>query len=169
MADPSTQSFRTQFAEYLVKRQFDALAHKKINIGGSELSWEDLNKSPPSVQSHDPELPVAIIGAGAAGLRAAMLLQKAKIPYRILEASSRHGGRLFTYHFTNNPALPHDYFDVGAMRFPNNPAMQATFDLFRDLDITVPEECGKGGKLLPYHLGTGSNYLLFNGKLVGAF
>lgn len=44
--------------------------------------------------------------------------------YQILEAAreKRVGGRLFTYEF-GEPKGPHDYYDVGAMRFPRNPVM----------------------------------------------
>jgi len=83
---------------------------------------------------------VAIIGAGAAGLFTAMILDylnndetlKEKgfnVSYEIFEAAGedRLGGRLFTYNFVpqdpKNPAGPHDYYDVGAMRFPDNKVM----------------------------------------------
>lgn len=39
---------------------------------------------------------VVILGAGAAGLAAAYTLKKNKIPYRLFEASSRVGGRIYT-------------------------------------------------------------------------
>ena len=75
------------------------------------------------VPRQEPPLPagkVCIIGAGIAGLYLAMLLDQAKIPYEILEASSRIGGRVFTYEFpTNDPPIQHNYYDVGAMRFPH--------------------------------------------------
>jgi predicted NAD/FAD-binding protein len=157
------QSFQTQYAEFLMERKLSALNDTTLTIDGCSQRVGDFLKkqaeTPP--KPHDSKLPVAIIGAGAAGLRAAMLLQKNGIPYRIFEASKRHGGRLFTYHFTNDETLPHDYFDVGAMRYPDNPAMEATFKLFKELDIK--KEGGKGGKLIPYHISTDSNYLLFNG------
>ena len=43
--------------------------------------------------------PVAIIGAGVGGLYAAMILKSLEIPYQILEASGRTGGRVFTHKF----------------------------------------------------------------------
>lgn len=91
---------------------------------GSLPSWsipavDDLDR----MSKQDPPLPegkVCIIGAGIAGLYLAMLLDHAKIPYEILEASSRIGGRIFTYEFpTNDPPVEHNYYDVGAMRFPH--------------------------------------------------
>ncbi|KDR71802.1 hypothetical protein GALMADRAFT_74617 [Galerina marginata CBS 339.88] len=107
--------------------------------------------------------PVAIIGAGAAGLRIAMMLKHLGIPYRVYEASERFGGRIFTYHFKKREGetkSTQNYFDVGAMRFPDNAANARTFDLFKELEIT--KEGGSGGKLLPYHLSTDDNILLFN-------
>jgi len=73
---------------------------------------------------------VCIIGAGSAGLFTALLLDYLNqnvpdfnVQYDIFESgdASRVGGRLYTYNFTS---IPHDYYDVGAMRFPDNPIMQ---------------------------------------------
>lgn len=87
------------------------------------------------------EIKVCIVGAGAAGLFTAMIfdwlkvkgkrqeLPELNISYDILEANDeeRLGGRLYTYKFppTNGykPGV-HDYYDVGAMRFPENPFMK---------------------------------------------
>jgi len=74
------------------------------------------------------QVKVGIVGAGAAGLFTALTLdylntaQKSVVfTYEILEADPvRSGGRLFTYHFSGQG---HDYFDVGAMRFPDHPIM----------------------------------------------
>jgi hypothetical protein len=57
---------------------------------------------PPCDQScptHQPPLKVGIIGAGAAGLYSALLLQTLGIDYEILEADGRAGGRLYTHYF----------------------------------------------------------------------
>ncbi|KIO34440.1 hypothetical protein M407DRAFT_64242 [Tulasnella calospora MUT 4182] len=72
--------------------------------------------------------PVGIMGAGVGGLYAAMILQSLGIPCEILEASERVGGRVFTYRFSSQK---HDYFDAGAMRFPDEPIMKRLFHLFR--------------------------------------
>jgi hypothetical protein len=51
------------------------------------------------------------------------------VSYDIFEAADRDriGGRLFTYNFiaqdARNPPGQHDYYDVGAMRFPQNKVM----------------------------------------------
>lgn len=74
---------------------------------------------------------VGIIGAGAAGLFSAVMLEyinsqvtSVKFTYDILEADTtkRSGGRLYTYQFSD-PPVPHDYYDVGAMRFPDHAIM----------------------------------------------
>lgn len=84
------------------------------------------------------EFKIAIVGAGVAGLFTALLFDwlneqeelrgKLKIDYEIIEAAddTRVGGRLFTHHFS--PA-EHDYYDVGAMRFPDNEVMNRCVSL----------------------------------------
>ena len=83
---------------------------------------------------------VGIVGAGCAGLFTAMILNYLNsipalktaglnLDYEILEANKedRLGGRLYTYNFKDkdkDPKVgPHEYFDVGGMRFPDNPLM----------------------------------------------
>lgn len=107
----------------------------------------------------DGQFKMGIIGAGVAGLFTALLIDwlnaeskgKLKIDYDILEAGDqkRVGGRLYTHYFSEGPdANPHDYYDVGAMRFPKNQVMERTFRLFNMLDIKE----GKGkGKLRRYY------------------
>jgi NADPH-dependent 2,4-dienoyl-CoA reductase/sulfur reductase-like enzyme len=51
-----------------------------------------LSKMQESTTKPSKEHPVCIIGAGPAGLYAAMILQSIGVPYRILEASGRVGG-----------------------------------------------------------------------------
>jgi len=99
-------------------------------------------------QTHQPknitsEVPkVAIIGAGAAGLFTGMIFDYLndkcasagfKVDYEILEANreiqpdksiGRVGGRLFTYNFEGSESNPQLYYDVGAMRYPDNPVMK---------------------------------------------
>ncbi|PPQ70504.1 hypothetical protein CVT24_013274, partial [Panaeolus cyanescens] len=117
-------------------------------------------EAPPHRASPPPWYRVGIIGAGAAGLRTAMLLQKLGIPYDILEASNRSGGRMFTYNFAPDPNASHDgkhdYYDVGAMRFPENEANETTFALF--------EELGLKNKLNKYVFSNPDAIMLFNGK-----
>lgn len=105
---------------------------------------------------------VGIIGAGMAGLYTGMILKSLGITYEIIEASDRIGGRVYTHRFTDSPG---DYYDVGAMRFPDNPIMRRTFDLFRRLKIEKNPNPNsneqKQGELIPYYLtgpGTPSYY-----------
>lgn len=67
---------------------------------------------------------LCIVGAGVSGLYIAMILDSLGIPnleYDILESSDRIGGRIFTHQFDSS--TPHQYYDIGAMRFPRIPIM----------------------------------------------
>ncbi|KAI1917371.1 hypothetical protein LOZ39_000363 [Ophidiomyces ophidiicola] len=115
---------------------------------------------------HIPFLKVGIIGAGAAGLFTGLIIdylneqvfkkKKFEIQYDILEASKedRVGGRLYTYNFSSEP---HDYYDVGAMRFPENPIMQRLFALFNKLGLEKkdPKTSPPKGSLIPYYMKNG--------------
>lgn len=109
-----------------------------------------------------PVKDVAIVGAGVAGLYAAMLLKEKNHEFNvhIYEASERIGGRLYTHRFENKSAIntpakagEYDYFDVGAMRFPETPVMEKTYELFRMLKIP----------LLPYNISNEANWMCYNG------
>lgn len=71
---------------------------------------------------------MGIVGGGCAGLFTAMIFDHLKatyqldVDYDILESNTeaRFGGRLFSYYFKNvDKPGKHDYYDVGAMRFPD--------------------------------------------------
>jgi hypothetical protein len=62
-------------------------------------------------------------------LYAALILQDLGIPYHIVEAQDHVGGRLFTYTFPNTTGAPYNYYDVGAMRFPDILPMRRLFTL----------------------------------------
>jgi hypothetical protein len=144
MTDDSFDCYKYQWARYVARQRLqDDLA-----IVSSKLS--SITNVPPVDSVHElakqafdekglknigivpPEpgkFKVGIVGAGVAGLFSAMLLEwlDSKLPelnisYDILEAAkeNRLGGRLYTHHFSNEP---HDYYDVGAMRFPDNDIM----------------------------------------------
>lgn len=93
--------------------------------------------------------PIGIIGAGASGLYAALILQSLGHEVEILEGSDRVGGRCFTYHFSEDK---YDYFDAGAMRFPKIEAMKPVFHLFDKYNIPR----------VPYHLSSENTILLYN-------
>ncbi|KYK56461.1 putative l-amino acid oxidase protein [Drechmeria coniospora] len=102
----------------------------------------------------EPPRKVCIVGAGVAGLYIAMILDDLKIPnltYDILESNTRVGGRLYTHHFSQEP---HDYYDIGAMRYPKIPSMNRTFDLFERTKLP----------LIPYVLDGVNCPSLFNDR-----
>lgn len=55
---------------------------------------------------------VAVIGAGLAGLAAADLLQEKGVSVKVIEGSSRVGGRVFTHHLPTG-----EHFELGAFSF----------------------------------------------------
>ncbi|KAG8988895.1 hypothetical protein FRB93_003920 [Tulasnella sp. JGI-2019a] len=112
------------------------------------------------------QLQVGILGAGAGGLYTAMILQRLSIPFEILEAQDRTGGRLYTHHFIakdkDGKPLPHqpkhDYYDVGAMRFPKTNIMKRLFHLFDHLDLTTENK-----KLIDYYFVCDEAFKMHNG------
>ncbi|KAK0189844.1 hypothetical protein F5146DRAFT_1139336 [Armillaria mellea] len=100
---------------------------------------------------------VGIVGARAAGLYTAIILDDLGIKYEILEGSNRPGGRVLTHHFQSADIRPWSYFDVGAMRFPDIPIMWRVFDLFRD-HLQIED------KLVPYIMDSGNQFLEYNSK-----
>ncbi|KAG5634273.1 hypothetical protein H0H81_002578 [Sphagnurus paluster] len=113
-------------------------------------------RGPLPVPSYPPStFPVAILGAGVCGLYIAMMLDSLGIKYEILEGSRRIGGRLYTHSFPTNEGR-YQYFDVGAMRYPDTSFMQRTFDLARN-------RLGLQDKMLPYIRENENNFLHFNG------
>ena len=130
---PSQASFRDQAARYVVNRFL--LARRPPMDPGPQV--------PEALSLPSSSRPVCIVGAGCAGLYAAMMLQSLKIPYVILEANDRIGGRVYTHRFNGeagrvapigDPAR-YDYVDIGAMRFPNIPFMKPVFRLFERLHM----------------------------------
>ena len=100
-----------------------------------ENSWASYEDGSPKQGSLPQRSKVCIVGAGVSGLYIAMILDDLAIPglsYQVLEASARVGGRLYTHRFSD--AL-HDYYDIGAMRFPKIKIMDRTFDLFKRLKV----------------------------------
>ncbi|KIY73413.1 hypothetical protein CYLTODRAFT_428506 [Cylindrobasidium torrendii FP15055 ss-10] len=72
-----------------------------------------------------------------------MILDSLNIPYEVLEANDRVGGRIYTHRFNGtdgidapigNPAR-YDYVDIGAMRYPKIKFMERVFDLFERLGL----------------------------------
>ncbi|KAG9125255.1 hypothetical protein FRC07_008382, partial [Ceratobasidium sp. 392] len=124
------------------------------------------------VRSDGEVVKIGILGAGAAGLYLALMIDYLKglsaekgfefnYDYVLHEAnpSKTHiGGRIYTHRFPSPQGgvpLPYDYYDVGAMRFPNLPWMRPTFGLISYLDIDMIEYIMKDGN--------GNNINSFNG------
>ncbi len=125
---------------------------KIIPQGTEKVSPKKLPRRPKEPQQDVPlDFKVCIVGSGMAGLYSALILDHLGIPYDILEAASRPGGRILTYYFSTKP---HDYYDIGAMRFPKIPpmkrsvnvpvlcpqtanALNSTFDLFERTGVTL--------------------------------
>ncbi|KAK3356737.1 hypothetical protein B0T25DRAFT_603294 [Lasiosphaeria hispida] len=185
-------SIREQYAfAHTVKEINEVVAseeHLGELLGGSLVpesdGLPDLPDIAPSVGRHGGDGPanvvgqpnkVAIVGAGVTGLFLGMMLDylNSTIPdfnidYDIFEAGedTRVGGRLFTYNFPSrlpkNPPGPHDYYDVGGMRFPQNPVMQRVFELFDWLEMPyVTKDKFRtdtpNGSLIPYSMTNTNN------------
>ena len=190
-------SIHIKVAQYFVNKKLAELKKKKFHFKDEltdeglppQYSWNELpewrkRQHPPSKlpqyswdellerMKHQPRsgepARVAIIGAGLAGLRTAMLLQKLNIPYKIFEASDRPGGRIFTYYFRSDPDTSpegnHDYYDVGAMRFPNNNANKPMFDLFEELGFRFRNEECPDGEMIEFKFGIDDNIRHFNSE-----
>jgi monoamine oxidase len=142
--------------------------HELPDIAPSNDIQEALEKlSLERIQCPSTAPKVAIVGAGVAGLFLGMMLDylnehipEFKVGYEIFEANDapRVGGRMFTYNFKpdlpHNPQGPHDYYDVGAMRFPQNAIMQRVFELFDWLEMPMGplKKDTKNGSLVPYSM-----------------
>ncbi|KAJ4012635.1 hypothetical protein NW752_008348 [Fusarium irregulare] len=135
------EGLRIAYAQHLLNKHLRKLRSRlNEDVSYSEpLPQERLSHSAPSHGSDEvPEYKgrVAIVGAGATGLYLAMMLKHLKINnVDIYEASDRIGGRCFTYSFPDDKDCPHNYYDIGAMRIPEIPAMQSTLNLIKELDL----------------------------------
>ncbi len=87
-----------------------------------------------SAEKRNLDNEVVILGAGLAGLTAAYILKKNKVPFRIFEASPRIGGRVYTLqNFTTgglSAELGADFFDDSHRR---------VFQLCKELSVETQE------------------------------
>lgn len=149
MTHQATESYKHMWARYVAKKTMAYDLQGAIDLVNRSIPGLNLPDTTTIGKLREitkertgcglvPEAPgkidVGIVGAGVAGLFTALLFDwlnehpdlKGKglhINYDILEAAGeeRLGGRLYTHHFTDQE---HDYYDVGAMRFPNNSIMK---------------------------------------------
>ena len=139
MVQQPLDSYKYQFARYAAKLKLDIdfkNLSAKVDRLIPDLSGADTISKLAQATGDIGLLPdkagefkVGIVGAGCAGLFTGLLLDwlqemvpELKISYDIIEAAGpeRLGGRLYTHKFTERK---HDYYDIGAMRFPDNDIM----------------------------------------------
>ncbi|KAI9843853.1 MAG: hypothetical protein M1838_002425 [Thelocarpon superellum] len=124
----------------------------------------------------DGPLTVGIIGAGAAGLYSAILLESLGVSCEVLEADTQAGGRIRTHYFDeaawkrSRPGEPayYDYVDVGAMRVPRMPYMDRLIgsqnhSLFNYINArtTGLDQI----TTIPFLFNSNNTFLLYNDKL----
>ncbi|KAM3064639.1 hypothetical protein ACMFMG_007580 [Clarireedia jacksonii] len=134
MAQPD--DYLAKRARHVTEHYLIPIIHKSLPYSSPPLEklptfpgYEYPFKKDPKPLSEDSKaaIKVCIIGAGMAGLYIAYILKKLNITdvsFEILEASDRVGGRAFTHHFTNFSQENHQFYEVGAMRFPRNHVME---------------------------------------------
>ncbi|WP_176256840.1 flavin monoamine oxidase family protein [Derxia lacustris] len=115
------------------------------------------------------ELSIGIVGGGQAGMYAALLLDQLGIRHHIIEASGeRVGGRVLTHYFDN---APHQYAELGAMRFPHSELQSRLFSFWQYLNETAGSVAGAREIVeIPYVLfdanpaADAGNLLCYNGR-----
>lgn len=114
-------------------------------------------------------LRVGIVGGGMSGMYTALLLEHLGIGYHLFEASGeRMGGRVKTHYFNDGP---HQYAEMGAMRFPHTWMQTRLFNFWDYLNKTSGEVPGaRTIPRIPYVLydhstaADAGNLLCFNGR-----
>lgn len=121
------------------------------NIGELPLSYKD---------HHDVHFNVGIVGGGMSGLYASLILEDLGLGHEVIEASQRVGGRVWSHHFSEKDG---DYYEVGAMLFPDIPIMARTARLLEYLDITKDTTKNpQQGSLIPFYHEGPNNPKFFN-------
>ncbi|KAK7020733.1 hypothetical protein VNI00_013131 [Paramarasmius palmivorus] len=80
---------------------------------------------------HREQYTMSSEGGGAAGLYAALLLQRENHRVHVFEGTNRVGGRIYTHHFSTQA---NQYFEAGAMRIPDSKFHTITFQLINYLN-----------------------------------
>ena len=116
MARPT---FRAAYARYVLHDQVLSAFNRVYHRNDNTLPQPDQYLVGDDEITPDYNQAICIVGAGAAGLSAAVMLHFIGFTnITVLEASSRIGGRAYTHHFRAGAACNHNYYDVGAMRIP---------------------------------------------------
>ncbi|KAF8266007.1 hypothetical protein EI94DRAFT_1772212 [Lactarius quietus] len=103
-------------------------------------------------------LSVGIVGAGMAGLYAALLLRRAGHRVHIFEGADRIGGRVHTHYFSDEK---NQYYEAGAMRIPHSPFQSILFDLIKYVkSFRLPSN--KQVDLIPYYITSPGNFVYIN-------
>ena len=80
------------------------------------LDDPDKDKTAPITQKPNKPFTIGILGAGAAGLYTALMIdylnedEPSGVTYEILEGNNRAGGRLYTHVFEGKDTTPNDYY-----------------------------------------------------------
>ena len=113
-------TFRAAYAKHILSKHLLKKFNMVYNRNDNTLPQPHRHK----LLGHDHVISdynqaICVIGAGAAGLSAALLLQFIGFTsFTVLEASSRIGCRACTHYFRAGDECNHNYYDVGAMRIP---------------------------------------------------
>ncbi|KAH8096670.1 hypothetical protein BXZ70DRAFT_329577 [Cristinia sonorae] len=167
------ESIRDQYAQKIVSEHqapFETAPGGIPNLPGPTSSAPEASYSSGGqlLTQTDP-LTIGIIGAGVTGLYIGMTLTKVNaylvekklkpIKFEILESESSSGGhpvggRLWTHTFSDSA---NDYYDRGAMRFPDHPPMKPVMELFDELGLQKVK--------IPYIMSIDNNINLFNSAI----
>jgi monoamine oxidase len=99
-----------------LQRLFKAMDSARNSKGGWMTRSITLCDHPRVRTGSHGDSPVAVLGAGVAGLVAAYELNALGYDVDVYEASPRVGGRIHTHRFGSGPSAP--YVELGAMRIP---------------------------------------------------
>ncbi|CAG9955630.1 unnamed protein product [Clonostachys rosea f. rosea IK726] len=178
VASPATNpllGFLLNFAQRRQDKPYLEVIHRQ-NRSGAESEVPDesaqdekvytdlINSDGLSPVSNSPTRQVTVVGADISGLVAAYELKRAKFKVRILEASSRVGGRIIT---RRDPEFaPGLHAEGGAMRIPANHYLLREYIRKLNIDPYLPfEMANKFIYLAGYRGGTTLTYYDFNEKL----
>lgn len=116
MAETVDLSYRDRHSRAILTKYYDDVpAQELLEKVAPHLIDPDILKGAgitparpkPAPQEGDRNKVIGIIGAGVAGLYAAMILEDLDVNYEILEATEDVGGRLLTHHFNGGA---NDYY-----------------------------------------------------------